>query len=174
MPDTTFSLPSDSCLSQRCDSSVGIVTGLWAVELSNGNSIRGRIKRQLSSPNRPDRLCGPLIFIHNENQGSFYRQWSGQGVKRTTRSCNLLHIYTFTTWAVPVIGHAISCHIFVEEAQIQSQACPFGICCGTSGPETGFSPSIPVLPSRHYFTHSKYTFINHQRSIILTTDGVVK
>jgi hypothetical protein len=71
------------------------------------------------------------------------------------------------------MAQAINYHTFIAEAQIQSQACPFGIRCGTSGPETGFSPSIPVLPSRHYFTNSKYTFINHQRSIILTTDGVV-
>jgi hypothetical protein len=73
-----------------------------------------------------------------------------------------------------VIAEAVSCRPRSVEAQVQSQAIPFGIFGRRSGTGTGIFPSALVLYHQYYSTSAPYSFISHQHCIMLTTDTVSK
>jgi hypothetical protein len=56
---------------QYMDSSVSIVSTVWAQRLRNLDSIPGRSKRFLSSAQRPDRRSGPRSLLFNGQRGLF-------------------------------------------------------------------------------------------------------
>lgn len=56
-----------------------------------------------------------------------------------------------------VMGKPRSCHswgrlLLTAEAWVRAQITPYGICCGCSGAEIGFSPSPSVLSCQYYST----------------------
>jgi hypothetical protein len=74
------------------------------------------------------------------------------------------------------MAQAVSWWSFTAEAQVQSQASPYGICGAQSGGGRGFSLCTLIFLSRYYSTTAQYLhpFIFQQQCLILASDSVVK
>jgi hypothetical protein len=95
---TRFLLPSFYDVYRSMDSVVGIATSYGMDD--RGVGVRVPVgSRIFSSPNCPDRLCGPPNLLSNACPGLFPRGESGRGVKLTThlqlvprsRKCGSIH-----------------------------------------------------------------------------------
>ena len=74
----------------------------------------------------------------------------------------------------PCRGPALDLRPFIAGAGVQPQGSAHGIYDGSSGFESGFSPSTSVFPHHCHSTNARYSFIYQRRCIILATDSVFK